>query len=54
MDDEDEVLVALAEQIGEFVDYIGGAQYAHVLLQSLDNLASQEETVVRDKVLSKG
>ena len=50
IDDEDEVLLALAEELGTFVDYVGGAAFAHLLLAPLENLAAVEETVVRDKV----
>ncbi|CCU97779.1 unnamed protein product [Malassezia sympodialis ATCC 42132] len=50
LDDEDEVLLALAEELGAgFVEYLGGAQYAHLLLAPLENLATVEETVVREK-----
>jgi HEAT repeat protein len=51
LDDEDEVLMALAEELGNFVDHVGGAAYAHVLLQPLESLAAVEETVVRDKAV---
>ncbi|CAB55176.1 Protein phosphatase PP2A regulatory subunit A [Schizosaccharomyces pombe] len=51
IDDEDEVLSALADQLGNFVDYVGGPEYAHVLLSPLENLAATEETVVRDKAV---
>jgi serine/threonine-protein phosphatase 2A regulatory subunit A len=54
IDDEDEVLLALAVELGDFVEYIGGAQYAHILLQPLENLAAVEETMIRDKVLLPG
>lgn len=50
LDDEDEVLLALAEELGGFAEYVGGPQYAHLLLQALENLAAVEETLVRDKV----
>jgi len=50
IDDEDEVLLALSEELGNFVPYVGGPQYAHFLLGPLENLAAIEETVVRDKV----
>lgn len=51
VDDEDEVLLALAEELGRnFEEYIGGPQYAHVLLGPLENLSAVEETLVRDKV----
>ncbi|EPY53181.1 protein phosphatase regulatory subunit Paa1 [Schizosaccharomyces cryophilus OY26] len=49
IDDEDEVLSALATQLGDFVDYVGGPEYAHVLLSPLENLAATEETLVREK-----
>ncbi|KAK0533154.1 protein phosphatase 2A structural subunit [Tilletia horrida] len=50
LDDEDEVLLALAEELGSgFVEYLGGPPYAHLLLGPLENLAAVEETVVRDK-----
>ena len=50
VEDEDEVLVALSEELGSFTDYVGGPQWGHVLLSPLENLAAIEEPVVRDKV----
>jgi hypothetical protein len=51
VDDEDEVLLALAEELGKsFEEYIGGKEYAHALLGPLENLSAVEETLVRDKV----
>ncbi|KAL6304279.1 ARM repeat-containing protein [Sparassis latifolia] len=50
VDDEDEVLLALAEELGRnFEEYIGGSEYAHLLLGPLENLSAVEETLVRDK-----
>ncbi|EIW86704.1 ARM repeat-containing protein [Coniophora puteana RWD-64-598 SS2] len=50
VDDEDEVLLALAEELGRnFDEYIGGPQHAHVLLGPLENLSAVEETLVREK-----
>ncbi|KAI0312618.1 ARM repeat-containing protein [Amylostereum chailletii] len=50
VDDEDEVLLALAEELGKnFEEYIGGPEYTHVLLGPLENLSAVEETLVRDK-----
>ncbi|KAN0064323.1 protein phosphatase 2A structural subunit [Thecaphora frezii] len=50
LDDEDEVLLALAEELGSgFVEYLGGPGFAHLLLGPLENLAAVEETVVREK-----
>lgn len=51
IDDEDEILLALAEELGKFTDYIGGPEYIPVLLPPLENLAAQEETVVREKAV---
>lgn len=51
VDDEDEVLLALADELGKsFEEYVGGPEYAHVLLGPLENLSAVEETLVRDKV----
>jgi len=50
-DDEDEVLLAMAEELGKFVPYVGGSQHAHCLLAPLENLVQVEETVVRDKAV---
>lgn len=50
VEDEDEVLVALSEELGNFIEYVGGPQWGHVLLSPLENLAAIEEPVVRDKV----
>lgn len=50
MEDEDEVLTALSEELGDFVEYVGGPEYAHVLLSPLEHLAAIEEPLVREKV----
>lgn len=50
IDDEDEILLALAEELGDFTEYVGGNQHAYLLLTPLETLAAVEETVVRDKV----
>lgn len=44
------MLVALSEELGNFIEYVGGPQWGHVLLSPLENLAAIEEPVVRDKV----
>ena len=50
LDDDDEILMALAEELGQgFVEYVGGEQHAHLLLTVLETLAAVEETLVRDK-----
>lgn len=51
MDDEDEVLLAMAEELGkDFDEYIGGKKFAHLLLVPLETLCTVEEVLVRDKV----
>lgn len=51
VDDEDEVLLALAEELGKnFEEYLGGKEYAHIVLHPLEILSAVEETVVREKV----
>ncbi|CAI2175844.1 1362_t:CDS:10 [Funneliformis geosporum] len=45
IDDEDEVLLALAEELGNFVEYVGGKDQAHKILGPLENLAAVEETL---------
>ena len=49
-EDEDEVLTALSEELGNFVEYVGGPEYGHVLLSPLEYLAAIEEPLVREKV----
>ena len=50
-DDEDEVLLAIAEELGVFIPYVGGVEHAHVLLTPLETLCTVEETCVRDKAV---
>lgn len=49
-DDDDEVLEALAEELGGFVSHIGGPMHAKVLLPPLEALVKAEERAVREKV----
>ncbi|KZT54376.1 putative ser/thr protein phosphatase 2A regulatory subunit A [Calocera cornea HHB12733] len=50
LDDEDEVLLALADELGRGLeDQLGGKEYAYLLLGPLENLAAVEETLVREK-----
>lgn len=49
--DEDEVLLALAEQLANFTPLVGGPEHVHCLLPPLESLATVEETVVRDKAV---
>lgn len=50
-EDEDEVLTVLAEELGDFIPYIGGAEYAHILISTLEGLSAMEEPLVRDKAV---
>jgi serine/threonine-protein phosphatase 2A regulatory subunit A len=53
MDDDEEILVALAETLnGQFLEYVGGPLFAPHLFKPLERLCEVEETVVRDKVSS--
>jgi hypothetical protein len=40
----------MAEELGGFIDLVGGPAAAVILMQPLGALATVEETVVRDKV----
>jgi serine/threonine-protein phosphatase 2A regulatory subunit A len=42
--------LALAEELGDFLDYIGGPSYGYLLMNSFETLCAVEETVVREKV----
>ena len=53
VEDEDEVLTALSDELGGFVEYVGGPDFGHCLLSPLENLATIEEPLVRDKVSRK-
>jgi serine/threonine-protein phosphatase 2A regulatory subunit A len=50
-DDDDEVLLAMADELGGFIPHVGGVDFAHVLLPPLESLCTVEETVVRDKAV---
>jgi hypothetical protein len=54
VEDEDEVLTALSDELGSFVEYVGGPEFGHVLLSPLENLAAIEEPLVREKVKISG
>jgi serine/threonine-protein phosphatase 2A regulatory subunit A len=51
IDDEDEVLLVMAEELGKFTDYVGGKEHAHDLLEPLEALANVEDTSVREKAV---
>lgn len=50
-EDEDEVLTVLAEELGNFIPYIGGPEYAYKLISTLESLSAMEEPLVRDKAV---
>ena len=49
VEDDDEVLLAMAKSLAELVDAIGGPEHAGLLLPLLASVAGCEETVVRDE-----
>lgn len=49
IDDDDEILVALAEQVGQGIPWVGGHAYAHTLFPPLEELCNVEEISVREK-----
>ncbi len=51
MDDEEEVLLTLAEILGtQFLDYVGGPAHALHVVKILEKLCQMDESAVRDKV----
>lgn len=50
-DDDDEVLLAVAEELGLFIPFVGGVEHANVLLSPLETLCAVEESCVRDKAV---
>lgn len=45
------MLTALSDELGNFVEYVGGKEHGYVLLSPLENLATIEEPLVRDKAV---
>lgn len=52
IDDEDEVLLAMAEELGKFVPYVGGPQHASCLIPPLETLCTIEEASVRERAVA--
>ena len=52
LDDEDEVLGAMADGFGAFVELVGGGEHVICLLKPLAALATVEELIVRDKCIA--
>ena len=51
VDDEDEVLIAIAEALGELANYVGGPKHLHTLLVPLELLSMVEDNSVRETVI---
>ena len=52
LDDDEEVLITLAEVLGSMLDHCGGAAHAEHLFKLLEKLFGIEEQTVREKVSS--
>ena len=50
-EDEDECLLAKAEEMTNLITKVGGPEHVHCLLDPLENLNTVEETVVREKAI---
>lgn len=50
IDDEDDVILVLAEELASLLPHLGGPEYAHTLIAPLETLSTVEETEVREKV----
>jgi ABC-type multidrug transport system permease subunit len=48
---QDEVLQAIAHELGGLIELVGGAAHCAVLLVPLERLAQVEEVAVRDRVM---
>lgn len=46
-DDDDDVLLVMAQVLGDFIPFVGGVEHANVLLEPLEALCAVEETNVR-------
>lgn len=51
VDDEDSVLIIIAEKLGHLCNYVGSAENTYVLLKPLELLVCGEESSIRDKAL---
>ncbi|VDK38133.1 unnamed protein product [Taenia asiatica] len=49
--DVEDVMVAIAEELGRFVPYVGGVAYAPCLINPLESLALVEDANVREKAV---
>lgn len=51
-EDEDEVIAIAAEELGNFVPYVGGSQFATILIPVLEKVSACEEPIVREKAVN--
>jgi serine/threonine-protein phosphatase 2A regulatory subunit A len=51
LEDEEEVLLALAGELGALRDYLGHGNYLYILVPPLESLAMMEESTLRDKAV---
>ena len=49
-EENDDVLVAVADQIPLLIPFIGGSEFAYLLLEPLRRLVGEEDLFVREKV----
>ena len=47
----DEISICLAEQIGKFLPFIGGSEFAHILFPILEKMAASEDTMTKEKAV---
>ena len=52
MDDEDEVLILLAEVLGNFIEHVGGQGYCRILLPLLESLCFISDEQLREKTVN--
>lgn len=51
VDDDDEILLLLADALSKFLPYIGGPEYANFLFNPLETLSGMGEAAVRNKAV---
>jgi serine/threonine-protein phosphatase 2A regulatory subunit A len=51
-EDEDEVIAIAAEELGNFIPYIGGSNFATLLIPVLEKISACEEPIVREKAIN--
>ena len=52
VDDDDDVLIVLAAELGVLGEYVGGAEHVYVLLEPLEALAAAEDLRVRETAIA--